>query len=138
MNPNELQLEDWVMFDTCFSDEDADEDFRPAQIQTLDDIELAIGQKTTHGLDVYQPIQLEKFHLEHNHFVERDGDMHRFDESFELSLHRISQTWWQATYRDLEEIEDLPPQQVNLYAVHQLQHFMRHCLIDEEIEINPL
>ena len=139
MNANEIQIGDILLFDTCWSSDEADatEDFKPCRIATGEDIDLAIHEKTVHGLDVYQPYTLEKFMLEQNGFVERDGAMCLFDDSFELIVKRLSQTWWQATYTDLEEVEDLPPQQVNLTALYELQHFMRHCRIEHEIEIIP-
>ena len=86
-----------------------------------------------HRYDDISPIPLTSEILEAN-FEKKGANFGIFDDYFDFELHEYNDGTWLVTYHCCEM--SLPDEQVMLFHVHQLQHFMHHCGIDKEITIN--
>lgn len=79
MKPTELMIRDWVFKDMNYSEEDpmyTKLDYRPYQITSGEDIDIACETNCIGDADVYQPIPLTPDILAHNGFELRDGFFH--------------------------------------------------------------
>ena len=135
MKPEELMIGDWVMYNPNVFIEDEYEPAKesyPIQITSGDDIDLAIE-------DCYSSIPLTKEILEKNGFngvgyVYLKIDEHSFLEYY-FHEKRLRKVWegideWQ----NHSEARDITFQ-CNCYYVHELQHALKLCGIDKEIEL---
>lgn len=84
LNCKSLMIGDWVLKDMNYSEEDplyTKLDYRPYQIMSGEDIDLACETNCIGDADVYQPIPLTPEILEKNGFKLRDGFFyHRIDD----------------------------------------------------------
>lgn len=84
MKPTELMIFDWVLKDMNYSEDDpmyTKLDYRPYQIISGDDIDIAIESNCIGDGTIYLPIPLTLEVLEKNGFELRDGFLyHRIDD----------------------------------------------------------
>ena len=136
MKAEELMIGDWVLKDMNYLEDDpmyTRLDYQPYQIMTGDEIDVAIETNCIGDADVYQPIPLTVEILKSNGFERKGHRYGIYDDYFDFELHEYNDGTWLATYHCCEM--SLPDEQVLIFHVHQLQHFMRHCGIEKEIII---
>lgn len=82
--------------------------------------------------DDIEPITLTPEILEKNGF-EKKTFYGIYDDYFDLDIREYSDGLYIVTYHSCEF--NIPDQTIHLSWVHELQHFMRHCGIEKEIEL---
>ena len=133
MKAKELMIGDWVLMDMNYSEDDpmyARPDYQPYQIWNGEDIDLAEEENCIGDADVYQPMPLTDNILRDNGFeyFHKNFASLSYEHPFALRLDKwpdengCGGIW---TICDIIEIR----------YVHQLQHALRDCGIDEEIKI---
>lgn len=134
MNVNELMVGDWVRI----VDDDTDEIYetKVAGISgNLGNIYAPIPEygETAYpfGEDCVEPIPLTLAILEKN--FEKKTLYGIFDDYFDLEIREYNDGIYVATYHSCEM--NVPDEQMVLSYVHELQHFLRHCGIDKNIEL---
>ena len=125
MKANELMIGDWVKISSQFA-------------QIYDVGHNTIGVQFSDGYDVFEPKSIEPITLtveilKSNGFERKGHRYGIYDDYFDFELHEYNDGTWLATYHCCEM--SLPDEQVLIFHVHQLQHFMRHCGIEKEIII---
>lgn len=131
MKANELMIGDWVQYPATMGN------LVPCKvvgISTEITVEFTTGARKYEALKVAQPIPLTSEILEKNGF-ERTNDYHFFDgdEYYEMELREISDSIWFVEYTDLEF--SMPSQRMTVCNVHELQHALRLCGIEKNIEL---
>lgn len=135
MKPKELMIEDWVLKDMNFLEDDpmyTQTDYQPYQIIRGEDIDLACETNWL-GDDVYQPIPLTPEILEKNGFVKNKYGEMTLELDNALGTTEIVLVpsydevyyWWKVNNELITKIK----------SIHELQHALRLCGIDKEIEI---
>lgn len=140
MKPTELMIGDWVLKDMNYSEEDpmyAKLDYRPYQIMSGEDIDLACETNCIGDADVYQPIPLTPEILERNGFTHCvtacEGYYHApvcdmFDVLFHASEDTYEDTWHTEVFTDHNDNNFVL---FNLCYVHELQHCLHVCGLNE-------
>ena len=140
MKPTDLQIGDWVVKDMNYSEEDplyTKLDYRPYQIMSGEDIDLACETNCIGDADVYQPIPLTPEILERNGFTHcltaPCGYYHApicdmFDILFHASEDTYEDTWHTEVFTDHNDNNFVL---YNLCYVHELQHALRLCGLNE-------
>lgn len=111
MKANELMIGDWVKCGSRYMKvtqlaEDMDcDDIDPIPL-TTEILEKNFEKKTFYGI---------------------------YDDYFDLDIREYSDGLYIVTYHSCEF--NIPDQTIHLSWVHELQHFMRHCGIEKEIEL---
>lgn len=134
LNGKSLMIGDWVLKDRNYSEEDplyTKLDYRPYQIMSGEDIDLACETNCIGDADVYQPIPLTPEILKLNGFEQKnDGWLRCEDKANEFQNYIFIQ------YRHQGDIRECEINYVNivkanyLYVinyVHQLQQVLRLC-----------
>ena len=93
-----------------------------------------MNDKFNYYVDGMEGIPLTAEILEAN-FEKKGANFGIFDDYFDFELHEYNDSTWLVTYHCCEM--SLPDEQVLIFHVHQLQHFMRHCGIEKDIKLNP-
>lgn len=124
MNIKELMVGDWVKNDL-------------GEIQQV--VELQERGAMLFYNDIYpyediEPIPLTPEFLEKNFGEARNGGYFDGDEFYELFIIEVTGSTW-IIKRDNIEFSNIPRQQVMVSYVHELQHALRLCGIDKEIEL---
>ena len=135
MKPNELMVGDWVMYNPNVFIEDEYEPTKecyPTRISNGADIDLAIE-------NCYTPIPLTGKILERNGFVGEGYAILKLDENSWLEYyyneHRLRKYWVAIDeWLNHSEVKDLVFQ-CYCYYVHELQHALRQCEIEKEVEL---
>ena len=138
MKANELMIGDWVLKDMNYLEDDpmyTRLDYQPYQIMTGDEIDVAIETNCIGDADVYQPIPLTVEILESNGFEKKGHRYGIYDDYFDFEMYEYNDGTWLVSYHCCEM--SLPDEQVLIFHVHQLQHFMRHCGIDKVLKLEP-
>ena len=136
MKANELMIGDWVLKDMNYLEDDpmyTRLDYQPYQIMTGDEIDVAIETNCIGDADVYQPIPLTVEILLTNGFEKKGHRYGIYDDYFDFEMYEYNDGTWLVSYHCCEM--SLPDEQVLIFHVHQLQHFMRHCGIEKEIVV---
>lgn len=139
--PNELMIGDWVSSKEVHTKDYYLPSFKRQVAQIKDNgVELSFtdryGNKCYITLlyDDIEPIPLTAEILEKNGF-ERTNDYHFFDgdEYYEMELRELSDSIWFVEYTNLEF--SMSSQRMMVCNVHELQHALKLCRIDKEIEL---
>ena len=85
------------------------------------------------GYDEIEPIPLTDEILKSNGFEKKGHRYGIYDDYFDFEMYEYNDGTWLVSYHCCEM--SLPDEQVLIFHVHQLQHFMRHCAIEKEIII---
>jgi hypothetical protein len=80
-----------------------------------------------------EPIPLTAEILEQNGFKKKGNRYGIYDDYFDFEMHEYNDGTWLVSYHCCEM--SLPDEQLLICYIHQLQHFMRHCGIEKEIEL---
>ena len=128
MKAEELMIGDLVQF-ACF-----DKSTITVKVTAIGNNIDGDSDTGSHWCNIWNvlPIPLTDEILEAN-FEKKGANFGIFDDYFDFELHEYNDGTWLATYHCCEM--SLPDEQVMLFHVHQLQHFMRHCGIEKEIII---
>ena len=136
MNAKELMISDWVLHEG-----------EPYQIRQLgifgvdrdgeDYPAVCIGKPNGIGIilerNEIEPIPLTPEILEKNGFKKKGYRYGIYDDYFDFEMHEYNDGTWLVSYHCCEM--SLPDEQLLICYIHQLQHFMRHCGIEKEIEL---
>ncbi len=135
MQVKELQLDDWVY------GIDGAGGKHPSVISAVD---IYPTNKTprivTLGGYGYQQEQLEPIPLTQailaaNFGMKNNTGLYGIsDDYYDFDIYEINDGTYLARYHNCE-MSSIPDEQVLVCYVHQLQHFMRHCLIEEDIRL---
>ena len=125
MKANELMIGDWIKISSQFA-------------QIYDVGHNTIGVQFSDGYDVFEPKSIEPIPLtieilESNGFEKKGHRYGIYDDYFDFEMYEYNDGTWLVTYHCCEM--SLPDEQVMLFHVHQLQHFMHHCGIEKEITL---
>ena len=93
-----------------------------------------LNDKYNYYMEGLQGIPLTAEILEAN-FEKKGANFGIFDDYFDFELHEYNDGTWLVTYHCCEM--SLPDEQVLIFHVHQLQHFMRHCGIEKVLNPEP-
>ena len=129
MKATELMIGDWVMYNPNVFIEDEYEPAKPCyptQILSGEDIDTAIE-------GCYSPIPLTAEILERNGFKRSGTNYIMYDDYYDIVVHEISDSIWDVQYTNCEM--PVGNQQMCVCHVHQLQHALRMCNIDKDIEL---
>ena len=96
---------------------------------------LRVQMSTDYILDFIEGIPLTVEILRSNGFEKKGHRYGIYDDYFDFELHEYNDGTWLVTYHCCEM--SLPDEQVLIFHVHQLQHFMRHCAIDKVLNPEP-
>ena len=138
MEAEELMIGDWVLKDMNYLEDDpmyTRLDYQPYQIENGEDIDLACESNCLGDADVYQPIPLTVEILKSNGFEKKGHRYGIYDDYFDFEMYEYNDGTWLVSYHCCEM--SLPDEQVLIFHVHQLQHFMRHCAIDKVLKLEP-
>lgn len=129
MKANELMIGDWVRLTLTPN---------PTTVTAING--NSIGTKAVHPLryDEIEPIPMSPEILEQNGFEKKGHRYGIYEDYFDFEMYEYNDGTWLVSYHCCEL--SLPDEQVLLFHVHQLQHFMRHCGIEKEIivkEVTP-
>ena len=87
------------------------------------------------NVDILHPIPLTVEILKSNGFEKKGHRYGIYDDYFDFEMYEYNDGTWLVSYHCCEM--SLPDEQVLIFHVHQLQHFMRHCAIDKVLNLNP-
>ena len=145
MKANELMIGDWVLLDMNWAEDDqmyARLNYQPYQIERGEDIDLAQETNCIGDADAYQPIPLTTEILSKNGFEAEKayyGFVYFYDDddnSLRIVFHPKESNYTRGAYSYIHidcgcvTIDELPIQ-----YVHELQHALRLCGIEKEIEL---
>lgn len=137
MKKNELMLGDWVLYDMNYGNEDvcARPNYQPTFIQNGDDIDFAEEMNCIGDERVYLPMSLTKEIMEINGFkcgIFPAWFKNKVRENFTLSAtyHEGSNT----VFVSIDE-PNFKLESACLLYVHELQHLLRLCRYDKQIEV---
>ena len=142
LNCKSLMIGDWVLKDMNYSEDDpmyTKLDYRPYQIMSGEDIDLACETNCIGDADVYQPIPLTAEILEKNgfkrHITAPCGYYHApaidmYDVLFHASEDSYEDTWHTEVFTDHNDNNFVL---YNLCYVHELQHLLKLVGINKEI-----
>lgn len=140
MKTTELMIGDWVLMDMNYSEENpmyAKFDYRPYQITSGEDIDLACETNCIGDDSIYLPIPLTKEILEMNGFTHcvttPCGYYHApvcdmFDILFHASEDSYEDTWHTEVFTDHNDNNFVL---FNICYTHELQHALRLCGLNE-------
>ena len=133
MKANELMIGDYVQLNG--SPYVIEEISKKGWVHMTDPVHnLRVQMSTDYILDFIEGVPLTREILEAN-FEKKGANFGIFDDYFDFELHEYNDGTWLVSYHCCEM--SLPDEQVMLFHVHQLQHFMHHCGIEKEITLNP-
>ena len=118
----DLMIGDWVRNDL-------------GEIQRIEEIrqkDVMLSYNDYYSYDEIDQIPLTTEILEKNGF-EKKTFYGIYDDYFDFDIREYSDGIYIATYHSCEF--NIPDQTIHLSWVHELQHFMRHCGIEKEIEL---
>ena len=118
MKAEELMIGDWVRVPSELN--------RYKMIRSTFDMDSA---------PLYRPIPLTVEILESNGFEKKGHRYGIYDDYFDFEMYEYNDGTWLVSYHCCEM--SLPDEQVMLFHVHQLQHFMRHCGIEKVLKLEP-
>ena len=137
MKKNELMLGDWVLYDMNYGNEDisARPNYQPTFIQNGDDIDFAEDMNCIGDERVYLPMPLTKEIMEINGFkcgIFPAWHTNIIDDNKSLSAmyHEGSETIFIAIKEPNFKLEN-----ACILYVHELQHLLRLCRIEKQIEV---
>lgn len=85
--------------------------------------------------DEIEPIPLTQAALAANFGKKNNTGLYGIsDDYYDFDIYEINDGTYLARYHNCE-MSSIPDEQVLVCYVHQLQHFMRHCLIEEDIRL---
>ena len=96
---------------------------------------LRVQMSTDYILDFIEGIPLTVEILESNGFEKKGHRYGIYDDYFDFEMYEYNDGTWLVSYHCCEM--SLPDEQVLIFHVHQLQHFMRHCAIDKVLKLEP-
>ena len=96
---------------------------------------LRVQMSTDYILDFIEGIPLTVEILESNGFEKKGHRYGIYDDYFDFEMYEYNDGTWLVSYHCCEM--SLPDEQVLIFHVHQLQHFMRHCGIDKVLKLEP-
>ena len=96
---------------------------------------LRVQMSTDYILDFIESIPLTVEILESNGFEKKGHRYGIYDDYFDFEMYEYNDGTWLVSYHCCEM--SLPDEQVLIFHVHQLQHFMRHCAIDKVLKLEP-
>ena len=96
---------------------------------------LRVQMSTDYILDFIEGIPLTVEILESNGFEKKGHRYGIYDDYFDFEMYEYNDGTWLVSYHCCEM--SLPDEQVLIFHVHQLQHFMRHCGIDKVLKPEP-
>lgn len=80
------------------------------------------------------PIPLTDDILRENGFKKKGHRYGIYDDYFDFEVYEYNDGTWLVLYHCCEMT--LPDEQILIFHVHQLQHFMKHCGIEQEIKVD--
>ena len=96
---------------------------------------LRVQMSTDYILDFIEGVPLTVEILESNGFEKKGHRYGIYDDYFDFEMYEYNDGTWLVSYHCCEM--SLPDEQVLIFHVHQLQHFMRHCGIDKVLKLEP-
>lgn len=125
MKANELMIDDWVYM----SENDI-----PRRITDIGRFDLISSYGITCYVDNIHPIPITPEILEKNFGSALNGCYFEGDEFYELIIHEVNEGTWIIKHDNIE-FSNIPRQQVMVSYVHELQHALRICGIEKEIDL---
>ena len=132
MKAEELMIGDWVLCDiNAQSEYEFDNvNYQPFQIKTGEDIDYACERNMMCTDDVYIPIPITSEILEKNGFKKSDDDDFYMWENYNERI-----VWFEDGYTNVTSIKCDCIYDKKLLNVHELQHALKLCGINNEIEL---
>ena len=96
---------------------------------------LRVQMSTDYILDFIEGVPLTVEILKSNGFEKKGHRYGIYDDYFDFEMYEYNDGTWLVSYHCCEM--SLPDEQVLIFHVHQLQHFMRHCGIDKVLKLEP-
>ena len=96
---------------------------------------LRVQMSTDYILDFIEGVPLTVEILVSNGFEKKGHRYGIYDDYFDFEMYEYNDGTWLVSYHCCEM--SLPDEQVLIFHVHQLQHFMRHCAIDKDLKLEP-
>ena len=134
MKAEELMIGDWVQLNG--SPYVIEEISKKGWVHMTDPVHnLRVQMSTDYILDFIEGIPLTVEILESNGFEKKGHRYGIYDDYFDFEMYEYNDGTWLVSYHCCEM--SLPDEQVLIFHVHQLQHFMRHCGIDKVLKLEP-
>ena len=134
MKANELMIGDYVQLNG--SPYVIEEMSKKGWVHITDQVHnLRVQMSTDYILDFIEGIPLTVEILESNGFEKKGHRYGIYDDYFDFEMYEYNDGTWLVSYHCCEM--SLPDEQVLIFHVHQLQHFMRHCGIDKVLKLEP-
>lgn len=124
MKANELMIGDWVRNDL-------------GEYQTVVELRESgamLAYNDIYPYDAIEPIPITPEILEKNFGSALNGCYFEGDEFYELMIHEVNDGTWIIKHDNIE-FSNIPRQQVMVSYVHELQHALRICGIEKEIDL---
>ena len=118
-------IDDWVYM----SENDI-----PRRITDIGRFDLISSYGITCYVDNIHPIPITPEILEKNFGSALNGCYFEGDEFYELIIHEVNEGTWIIKHDNIE-FSNIPRQQVMVSYVHELQHALRICGIEKEIDL---
>lgn len=131
MKANELMIGDWVQYPATMGN------LVPCKvvgISTEITVEFTTGARKYEALKAVEPIPLTAKILISNGFELQNNNHFYFDDEYtESDIHELTDSIWFVECVDLEF--SMPSQGMIVCNVHELQHALKLCGIEKEIEL---
>ena len=124
MKANDLMIGDWV-YNT--------HNKQPEQVCEIREHMVMLDYNDLYDYDEIEPIPMSAEILEQNGLEKKDHRYGIYDDNFDFEIYEYNDGTWLVSYHCCEM--SLPDEQMLICYVHQLQHFVRHCGIEKEIEL---
>ena len=122
MKANELMIGDWVYNTHNRQNE---------QVAEIGSGLVVLDYNDWYEYDEIEPIPLSAEILEQNGLEKKDYRYGIYDDYSDFEIYEYNDGTWLVSYHCCEM--SLPDEQLLIYYVHQLQHFVRHCGIEKEL-----
>ena len=134
MKANELMIGDYVQLNG--SPYVIEEISKKGWVHMTDPVHnLRVQMSTDYILDFIEGVPLTVEILKSNGFEKKGHRYGIYDDYFDFEMYEYNDGTWLVSYHCCEM--SLPDEQVLIFHVHQLQHFMRHCAIDKVLKLEP-
>ncbi len=124
MKVNELKIGDWV-YNT--------NNRQPEQVCEIREHMVMLDYNDLYDYVEIEPIPLSAEILEQNGLEKKDHRYGIYDDYSDFEIYEYNDGTWLVSYHCCEM--SLSDEQLLICYVHQLQHFVRHCGIEKEIEL---
>lgn len=136
MKTTDLMIGDWIQYYDCNLEKQCYAQVTSIQADGVEQYIQTSDSDVYYSVEEYKPILLTEEILVWNRFEHdphKDSHFYWDDEYKEVDIHEISDSIWLIEAEDLEF--SMPTQRAIVCNVHELQHALKLCGIDKEIEL---